>query len=78
MTGESRRSVEGRPTCPTLEVETDCETVTTVVDAPNTTDTFVDEYRGGEITVRGRTLPKQIALGLIKTVDGIGRVHGLF
>jgi hypothetical protein len=68
----------GAPDSPTLEVETDCETVRTVIDAPNTPDAFADEYRRGEVAIRGRTLPKQIALGLSKTIDGIGRAVGLF
>ncbi|MEF8820614.1 MAG: hypothetical protein V5A31_13345 [Haloferacaceae archaeon] len=81
VTGSDRRITafrRGAPDSPTLEVETDCETVRTVVDAPNTTDAFADEYRSGEITVRGRTLPKQIALGVIETIDRIGRALGLF
>jgi hypothetical protein len=81
VTGGDRRVTafrRGAPDDPTLEVETDCETVRTVVDAPNTTDAFADEYRAGEITVRGRTLPKRIALGVLRTLDGIGRATGLF
>jgi hypothetical protein len=81
VTGPDRRITafrQGAPDSPTLEVETDCETVRRVVDAPNTTDAFADEYRSGEIAVRGRTLPKQIGLGLIRTIDGIGRRLGLF
>lgn len=79
-TGADRRVTafrRGAPEAPTLVVETDCETVRTVVDAPNTTDAFAEEYRAGEITVRGRTLPTRIAVGLVETLDGIGRALGL-
>ena len=68
----------GTPDDATVAVETDCETVRTVVDAQNPADAVAAEYDSGQITVRGTTFPRSIVIEVSELVFGIGRSLGLF
>lgn len=68
----------GDPADATMDVETDCETVRTVLDASNPRKAFTTAYDNGDITVRGATLVKSIVVEASKFLFGIGRTLGLF
>lgn len=79
-TGADRRISDVHPGVPddaSVEVETDCNTVTTVVDAENTTDAFVRKYNAGDISVRGTNPLSTVVVEAVKAVVKIGQWIGL-
>jgi hypothetical protein len=68
----------GEPADATMVVETDCETVRTVLDASNPADAFATAYNDGEITVSGATFVKSVVVEASKLLFDIGRSLGLF
>ena len=68
----------GVPGNATLVAETDCETVTTVLDSSEPGDAFSTAYDNGEIAVRGATFPKTVTVEVSKLLYRIGRTLGLF
>jgi hypothetical protein len=69
---------QGVPGNATLVIETDCETVTTVLDASEPGAAFSTAYDNDEITVRGATFPKTVLVEVSKLLYGIGRALGAF
>jgi hypothetical protein len=67
----------GRPADSTVEVETDCETLTSVVDASDPVDAFVGEYDAGEITISGVGIVNAAAVEAVELGARIGRTLGL-
>lgn len=80
VTGADRRVTsmsQGVPDSPSIEIETDCETLTTVVDADDEAAAFGDEYDNGEITIRGATPFDMLVVEAIKLAVEIGQWLGL-
>lgn len=66
----------GAPTNATVEVETDCETITAIADARNPGDVASREYDNGEIAIRGTTLLKSLVIEVGELVYDLGRSLG--
>lgn len=69
---------QGVPENATLVVETDCETATAVLDAPEPGAAFSTAYDDGEIVVRGATFPKTVAVAVSEFLYDVGRALGVF
>lgn len=76
-TGSDKRVATFRPRAPdnpTIEVETDCETVNTIVEAQDPRSAFVTAYDEGDIVIRGVTLWKTFLLAAAKLLYRIARL----
>lgn len=81
VTGTDTRVEEfsvGPPEEATIEVSTDCGTVTAINDARDPQGVFADHYRAGEITISGTSFFKSVVLGLVEFGVKIGEFLGLF
>ena len=67
----------GVPSNPSLEVETDCDTVTRVVDADKPDQAFSSAYDDGDIEVSGVGLVNTIIVEVLKVGYTIGQALGL-
>lgn len=69
--GRVQNFTAGEPENPTLIVETDCETVTRVIDANDSAAIAVEEYQNGEIAIGGTGPINTVVIEATEFIAGV-------
>ena len=80
VTGSDKRLTDFRPGVPNdaaLAVETDCVTLTAIIDAEDSVDRFTQAYDAGEVNIRGIGLIQSLIVGGIELGLKIVRTFGI-